>query len=82
VQRCDRCHGVNGNSTDPRLPALAAQRFDYIDKVLRSYQKGERKNTAMAAMSTGLSDAEIENLSNYYAQQKARAVVFMTQPGK
>ena len=26
AQRCDRCHGVNGNSTDPRLPALAAQR--------------------------------------------------------
>ncbi len=82
VERCDRCHGVNGNSTDPRLPALAAQRVDYIDRVLRSYQKGERKNTAMAAMSTGLSDAEIENLSNYYAQQKARSVVFITQPGK
>ncbi len=82
VQRCDRCHGVNGNSTDPRLPALAAQRADYMDKVLRSYQKGERKNTSMAAMSTGLSDAEIENLSSYYAQQKARSVVFITQPGK
>ena len=24
AQRCDRCHGVNGNSIDPRLPALAA----------------------------------------------------------
>lgn len=82
VQRCDRCHGVNGNSTDPRLPALAAQRADYLDKVLRTYQKGERKNTTMAAMSSGLTDAEIENLSTYYAQQKARAVLFMTQPGK
>lgn len=82
VQRCDRCHGVNGNSTDPRLPALAAQRGDYLDKVLRTYQKGERKNTTMAAMSSGLTDAEIENLATYYAQQKARAVVFMTQPGK
>ena len=79
VQRCDRCHGVNGNSIDPRLPALAAQRLDYLDKVLRSYQKGERKNTTMAAMSAGLSDAEIENISTYYAQQKARSVVFMTK---
>ena len=24
--RCDRCHGTDGNSTDPRAPALAAQR--------------------------------------------------------
>ncbi len=79
VQRCDRCHGVNGNSTDPRLPALAAQRADYMDKVLHAYQKGERKNTSMAAMSSGLSDAEIENLATYYAQQKARAVVFMSK---
>jgi len=82
VQRCDRCHGVNGNSTDPRLPAIAAQRADYIDKVLRAYQKGERKNTSMAAMAFGLSDAEIENLATYYAQQKARSVVFLMQPGK
>src|SRR4029078_5666608 len=35
VQRCDRCHGVNGNSTDPRMPALAAQRADYLEKVLQ-----------------------------------------------
>lgn len=82
AQRCDRCHGVNGNSTDPKVPALAAQRLDYMDKVLRAYQKGERKNTTMAAMSSGLSDAEIEALSAHYAAQKARAVVFVTQPGK
>ncbi len=82
VARCDRCHGVNGNSTDPRFPALAAQRADYIDKVLHAYQKGERKNTTMAAMAFGLTDAEIDNLATYYAQQKARAVVFITQPGK
>lgn len=81
AQRCDRCHGLNGNSTDPRIPALAAQRADYMETVLRSYQKGERRNTTMAAMSSGLSDAEIENLSNHYAQQKARAVVFMSPTG-
>ncbi|MCX7169910.1 MAG: c-type cytochrome, partial [Proteobacteria bacterium] len=81
AQRCDRCHGLNGNSTDPRVPALAAQRADYMEMVLRSYQKGERRNTTMAAMSSGLSDAEIDNLSNHYAQQKARAVVFMSPTG-
>jgi cytochrome c553 len=46
AQRCDRCHGVNGNSTDPRLPALAAQRADYLQKVLNAYRTGARKSPA------------------------------------
>ena len=60
AQRCDRCHGVDGNSTDPRLPALAAQRADYLEKVLHAYQAGARKSTAMAAMSAAMSDAARE----------------------
>jgi len=82
AEKCDRCHGLNGNSTDPRVPALAAQRVDYMEMVLLAYQKGERRNTTMAAMASSLSDAEIENLSNHYAQQKARSMVFMAPAGK
>ena len=44
AQRCDRCHGVNGNSVDPRLPALAGQRLDYLEKVLQAYRTGARKS--------------------------------------
>jgi cytochrome c553 len=82
AQRCDRCHGVDGNSTDPRLPALAAQRTDYLQKVLQAYRKGERKSPQMAAMSEALTEADIDNLSAYYARQKARAVVFIAVPAK
>lgn len=82
VQRCDRCHGVNGNSTDPRAPALAAQRADYLQKALSAYQKGQRRSTVMAAMSGTLTDTDVENLAAYYARQKARAFVFVTVPGK
>jgi cytochrome c553 len=77
VERCDRCHGVNGNSTDPRSPALAAQRVDYHEKVLRAYQKGERKSPEMAAMSPLLTDADIEMLAAYYGRQRARSVVYV-----
>jgi len=82
VQRCDRCHGVSGNSTDPRTPALAAQRADYLGKVLHAYQKGSRKDSVMAAMSTNLTDADITGLAAYYARQKARAFVYVTVPCK
>lgn len=80
AQKCDRCHGLNGNSTNPRIPALAAQRTDYMEAAMRSYRKGERKNSSMAAMAYDLSDAEIDSLAIHYAQQKARAVVFITTP--
>ena len=82
AQRCDRCHGVNGNSTDPRLPALAGQRVDYLEKVLQAYRTGERKSPQMAAMSEVLTDADVENLAAHYARQKARAVVYVTLPSK
>ena len=82
AQRCDRCHGVNGNSTDPRSPALAAQRADYLELAMRAYQKGERKSKAMAAMLDGLSDAEIERLAAHYAGQRARSVVYIMLPSK
>jgi cytochrome c553 len=82
AQRCDRCHGVNGNSTDPRLPALAAQRVDYLEKVLRDYQTGARKSPQMAAMSGVLTEEDIANLAAHYARQRARAVVYVTLPSK
>jgi len=82
AQRCDRCHGVNGNSTDPRAPALAAQRPEYLERVMRAYQKGERKSTAMSAMLDGVSEADIVALSAHYARQKARAVVYVPLPSK
>jgi cytochrome c553 len=80
VQRCDRCHGTNGNSTDPRLPALAAQRVEYLEKVLRDYRGGTRRSPEMAAMSDGLTDADIGGLAAWYAHQKPRAVVYVTVP--
>jgi len=82
AERCDRCHGVNGNSTDPRLPALAAQRVEYLEKTLHAYRTGERKSPQMAAMSEVLTEADVENLAAYYARQKARAVVYVTLPAK
>ena len=82
AQKCDRCHGVNGNSVDPFLPAIAGQRVEYLRKVLRDYRTRVHQSSAMSAMSDALTDADIENLAAYYARQKARAVVFVPVPGK
>ena len=82
VQRCDRCHGVDGNSTDPRLPALAAQRADYLEKVLEAYRTGARKSPQMAAMSAVLSESDVTGLAVHYARQKARSVMYIALPPK
>ncbi|TSA41705.1 MAG: hypothetical protein D4R58_01030 [Betaproteobacteria bacterium] len=82
AERCDRCHGINGNSTDPRSPMLAAQRADYLENVLHAYRKGERKSPEMAAMSEVLTEADVDNLASHYSRQRARAVVYVTLPSK
>lgn len=82
AQRCDRCHGINGNSLDPRVPALAAQREDYLNKVLLAYKSGARKSQQMAAMTAVLNENDIVGLAAHYARQKPRAVIFVPLPAK
>lgn len=82
AQRCDRCHGVNGNSTDPRMPAIAGQRLDYLEKVLHDYRTGARKSPQMAAMSSVLTEEDVVGLANHYARQPSRAVVYVVIPSK
>jgi cytochrome c553 len=82
VERCERCHGLNGNSTNPRVPALAGQRADYLTKVLHAYRTGARKSTEMAAMSGDLTENDIDNLAAYYAAQRARSVMYIVAPSK
>jgi cytochrome c553 len=82
AQKCDRCHGINGNSVQPNIPALAAQRMDYLDKVLHDYQARVRRNSEMAAMADVLTDDDIKGLAARYSREKARAILFAIVPGK
>ncbi|HEY6966263.1 MAG TPA: c-type cytochrome [Burkholderiales bacterium] len=80
TERCDRCHGINGNSTDPMVPSIAAQRADWLEPVLNAYRTGARKSGAMAAMTSVLSEGEIKELAAHYSRQTARAVTFIVLP--
>jgi cytochrome c553 len=80
TERCDRCHGPGGNSTDPMMPRLAAQRADWLEEILQAYRTGARKSTAMAAMSALLSEADVKDLAAHYARQSARAVTYVVVP--
>ena len=82
TERCDRCHGINGNSIDPMVPAIAAQRADWLEPVLNAYRTGARKSAAMAAMSSVLSESEVKELAAHYSRQTARAVTFIPLPAR
>jgi len=69
AQRCNRCHGENGFSTDPTKPRLAGQVASYLAKALQDYQSGARESSAMHAMADVLSLVEIKAIAAYYSQK-------------
>jgi cytochrome c553 len=70
-QPCAACHGPDGNKTlDPQYPKLAGQYADYLAKSLRDYKTGARTNAVMAGFATTLTEADIVDLSAFYATQK------------
>jgi len=71
---CQACHGLDGNSQTPDYPKLGGQYPDYLQKALRDYKSGARKNPIMAGFAGALTDKDIENLAAYYASQPAVVV--------
>lgn len=64
--QCAACHGKDFISpVDPSYPKLAGQYQDYIEKALRDYQTGARKNAIMAGLAKPLSKTDIKNLAAY-----------------
>ena len=66
---CHACHGPTGESLQPIYPNLGGQHQDYLAMTLRSFRDGTRKNAIMSGFATNLSDADIEDLSAWYASQ-------------
>lgn len=67
---CAACHGPDGGTpTTPEYPKLAGQYPDYLAKALRDYKSGQRKNAIMAGMAAGLTDKDIENVSEFFYRQ-------------
>ena len=65
---CLGCHGVNGNSSMPGTPSLAAQNARYIYLQMRDFQDGRRDNPIMSPMTAGLTRPEMQELANYFSK--------------
>jgi cytochrome c553 len=72
---CSACHGPDGNAIGNAFPKIAAQHDAYLIKQLKNYkvlsgaQEPLRPNAVMSPIATALSDADILNVSAFYATQ-------------
>jgi len=81
AQICAACHGNDGNSADPAVPSLAGQPAQAISTQLFQFREGNRKNPQMSPMAASLSNADMNNLAEYYAGLKAAPPKHRTAPG-
>ncbi|MDO8413631.1 MAG: cytochrome c, partial [Gallionellaceae bacterium] len=68
---CQGCHGEDGNSAAPNFPKLAGQYALYIQKQIREFKSGVRKDPIMSDMAATItSEQDLLDISAYFASQK------------
>jgi cytochrome c553 len=70
--KCDRCHAANLDNATMAVPKISGQDKDYLVMALRAYRDDRRESSMMHNMSLPYSDAVIESVSSFYANQPAR----------
>jgi cytochrome c553 len=66
---CSGCHAANAK-VDTAVPRLAGRKAADIVAQMRAFRTGEKPATVMGRIAKGFSDAEIEAIAAWYAQQK------------
>lgn len=69
---CASCHGADGNGASPAVPKLAGQDPAYLYGQLWAFRQGQRPSQAMAAIASRLNDADLADVSAYYATRPVR----------
>jgi len=73
VVACAACHGDGGISARAGMPSLVGLDAQYLVAAMKAYVSGQRKHAVMKALLVGVSEAEINGIALYYAQQKPAA---------
>jgi len=70
---CAACHGPDGNSpVNPIWPKLAGQHPGYLEKQLKDFKSGDRKDPTMSGMAAPLSEQDMADLSAYFSSQTSQ----------
>jgi cytochrome c553 len=68
---CAQCHGTDGRSAaGSAVPPIAGMPRDYLQAQLKAFKAGGRPSTVMGQLAKGFSDAQLEQLADYFSRQK------------
>ena len=70
AQLCQGCHGVTGISVEDLIPNLAGQYAPYLEKQIQNFRVMERRHQIMNAMAMTMTEAEVFDITAYFASQK------------
>lgn len=79
---CQSCHGADGNATIPGMPSLAGQPAWFTHWALIKFRDGRRTDPAMSPFAASLTDADMADLSEYYAALPPRPRPQSVDPAK
>lgn len=71
--QCRTCHGIDGIAKIPIAPHLAGESQIYLETQLKAFRNGKREHEMMTVVAKGLSDADISDLSAWYASIRITA---------
>lgn len=70
IVACAVCHGAQGISTQAGVPHLAGQPKTYLEKQIKDFRDGKRKNSPhMSIYVKGINDEEAEELAKFFSEQ-------------
>ncbi|MEO8806735.1 MAG: c-type cytochrome [Burkholderiaceae bacterium] len=69
---CAACHTADGSRGSPANPILQGQHPEYLAKQLAEFKAGKRANAIMQGMAATLSDADMKDVSAFYAGKEAK----------
>jgi len=79
AEKCERCHGKNGNSDEKQVPSIAGSSTTYFIDTMKDFKRGKRpsqkfkttghKETDMKAIAKRLDNQKLSALGKYFAAQ-------------
>jgi sulfide dehydrogenase cytochrome subunit len=70
VANCANCHGTAGNAQGA-MPSLAGRPKAYIIEQMQAFRDGKRPSTIMQQLAKGYTDAQVEQIADYFSRQQA-----------
>ncbi len=69
AEQCVTCHGKDGVSVIPTMPAIAGFSKQYIISAMTAFKLGERPSPVMAPFAQKMTDHEIETDAEFFANK-------------